>query len=156
MVLKSLREDFDLSPDDLLKEGLSIKGYSESGFWNHSSIAILSHNHGLPAYIEEFKSIPFGIETKYAEQIKNYGVEKIFNFIKDKKGLVIVSIPKDFIYLDKPHSVLIHNVLEENNEKYFIYNDSGKNNEEEGENLKISLEEFKEKWRKLAIFVNRI
>ena len=67
---------------------------------------------------------------------------------------MIVSIPKDFIHFDKPHSVLIHSVEEMEEEgnikRYFIYNDSEKLSEEEGANLKVSEEEFKEKWRRFS------
>lgn len=159
MALKSLKKDFNLSPDDLLKKGLYINAFVDPGFWRHDRITVLAHNYGCPAYAEEFKSIPFGEETKYAENILDYGVEKIFNFLKNKEGMTIVSVPKDFIYFDKPHSVLFHSVkeVEENGEikKYFIYNDSAKENEKEGENLEVSLEEFKNKWRRLAIFIVR-
>jgi hypothetical protein len=155
MGLKMLKKDFNLSPDELLEEAISIKAYADVGFWKHDSIAILAHNHGVPAYNEEFKSRPFGIETEYAESIRDYGIEKIFNFVKDGNGLVIVSIPKGFDHIDKPHSVLIHNVLEKEGKRYFIYNDSEKLTEKEGENLEVDLETFKDKWRRLGIFLSR-
>lgn len=156
MGLKSLKEDFNLSPDELLEAGLYINAFVDPGFWKHDRLTVLAHNHGVPAYAEEFKSIPFGVETEYAESILNYGVNKIFNFLKNKEGVVIASVPKDFQYFDKPHSVLFHSVLEENGKKYFVYNDSEKENEELGKNLKIDIEEFKIKWRRLAIFLNKI
>lgn len=156
MGLKSLREDFSLSPDELLEQGLYINAFVDPGFWKHDKLAVLAHNYGVPAYAEEFKSAPFGVETVYAEEILNYGVEKIFNFLKNKKGVIIVSIPKDWKHFDKPHSVLLHDIIEENGEKYFIYNDSEKENEEEGENRRVDIKEFKMKWRRLAIFLNKI
>ena len=158
MAFKILKPDFDLSADQVLEEGISINGF-KSGLWNHQSIAILAHNHGLGAYTEEFKSSPFGIDTKYSESINEYGVNKIFNFLKNKEnnlGVVIASVPKNFDHVDKPHSILLHNILEKQDQKYFIYNDSEKLSREEGENLVVSLEEFKSKWRKLAIFINKI
>lgn len=156
MALKFLKDDFDLSVDDLLIEALKIKAWSDTGFWIHNKIAILAHNYGLPAYTEEFKSIPFGVETKYAEDILDYGIKKIFNFLKNKEGLIIISAPKNWMEIDKPHSILLIDILEENEEKYFIYNDSAKENEAEGRNLKINLKDFKNTWRKLAIFINKI
>jgi len=155
MSLSYLKNDFNLSLDELLEEGISINGFVD-GFWNHKSISILAHNHGLAAYTEEFKSIPFGIETKYSESINNYGVDKIFEFLKNKSGVVIVSVPKNFYDIDRPHSIFLHDVLEKDGGKYFIYNDSEKLSKEEGENLEINLEEFKDKWRKLAIFINKL
>lgn len=159
MAFKILKDDFDLSVDTLLEEGISINGF-KNGFWNHQSIAILAHNHGLASYTEEFKSSPFGVNTEYAENINQYGVNKIFDFLKDNQennlGVVIVSVPKNFDHIDKPHSILLHNVLEKDGEKYFIYNDSEKLSAEEGENLEINIKEFKDKWRKLAIFINKI
>lgn len=160
MALKSLKDDFDLSPDELLKEGLYINAFIDPGFWKHDKLAILAHNHGLPAYAEEFKSIPFGKETKYSDSIRDFGIQKIFDFLKNKEGIVIVSIPKDFIYFDKPHSILIHSVREEFNgdilEQYFIYNDTAKDDEKNGKDLEINIKDFKDKWRRLAIFVNKI
>lgn len=156
MALKSLREDFALSPDELLKQGLYINAFVDPGFWRHDRLTVLAHNYGFPSYAEEFKSMPFGEETEYAIHILNYGVEKIFNFLKNKEGMVIVSVPKDFIHFDKPHSVLFHSIKEENGKKYFVYNDSAQDNEENGENLTIDTEDFKNKWRRLAIFINKI
>lgn len=156
MGLKYLKNDFNLSQDELLEEGLYINAFIDPGFWKHDRLTILSHNYGVPAYTEEFKSIPFGKETKYASQVLDYGVEKIFNFVKENNGVVIVSIPKDFKYFDKPHSILIHNVLEGDGEKYFIYHDTEKENEESGANLKVNIKEFREKWRRLAIFLSKI
>lgn len=159
MAFKILKPGFDLSVDQVLEEGISINGF-KGGLWNHQSIAILVHNHGLGAYTEEFKSSPFGKDTEYVESINEYGVNKIFNFLKNNRDnnscTVIASVPKSFDHIDKPHSILLHNVLERDGEKYFIYNDSEKLSREEGENLEVSLEEFKNKWRKLAIFINKI
>ena len=155
MALKILKPDFNLSIDQVLEEGISINGF-KGGLWNHQSIAILSHNHGLAAYTEEFKSSPFGVDTEYAEGINQYGVDKIFEFLKNKSGVVIASVPKSFDHIDKPHSILLHNVSGRDGERYFIYNDSEKLSKEDGENLEVSLEEFKNKWRKLAIFINKI
>ena len=155
MAFKILKPDFNLSLDQVLEEWISINGF-KGGLWNHQSIAILSHNHGLAAYTEEFKSSPFGIDTEYAENINEYGVDKIFEFLKNKSGVVIASVPKSFDHIDKPHSILLHNVSGRDGERYFIYNDSEKLSKEDGENLEVSLEEFKNKWRKLAIFINKI
>ena len=159
MAFKILKEDFNLSVDEVLEEGISIKGFKD-GFWNHQSIAILAHNHGLAAYTEEFKSSPFGQDTEYSESINEYGVNKIFEFLKNNRdnnsGIVIASVPKSFDHIDKPHSILLHNVSERDGQRYFIYNDSEKLSKEEGENLEVSLQEFKNKWRKLAIFINSI
>ncbi|MBP9765910.1 MAG: hypothetical protein KBD12_01595 [Candidatus Pacebacteria bacterium] len=155
MGIKKIKPDFNLSLDNLLEEGISINGFKD-GFWDHKSISILAHNHGLAAYTEEFKSAPFGKDTEYSENINNYGVNKIFNFLKNNSGAVIASVPKNFDEVDKPHSILLHNVLERDSEKYFIYNDSEKLSDKEGENLEISLKEFESKWRRLAIFINKI
>ena len=155
MAFKILKTDFDLSVDSLLEEGISINGFKD-GLWNHKSISILAHNHGFASYTEEFKSSPFGVDTEYAESINQYGVNKIFEFLKNNSGVVIASVPKNFDHVDKPHSILLHNILERDGEKYFIYNDSEKLSKEDGENLEVSLEEFKNKWRKLAIFINKI
>lgn len=155
MALKTLRKDFKLTPDELLEEGLSINGYSYTGFWRHASIAILAHNHGLPAYIEEFKSEPFNKPTKYAKGLLNYGAEKIFNFLKNGQGLVIVSIPKNWTELNKPHAVLLTGVKVKNGEKYFLYNDSAKETEKAGAGQEIFIEDFKKSWRKLAIFIEK-
>lgn len=159
MGFKILKPEFNLSLDQVLEEGISINGFKD-GFWDHKSIAILAHNHGFAAYTEEFKSSPFGVDTEYAESINEYGVNKIFEFLKNNRennfGVVIASVPKNFDDVDKPHSILLHDVLEKDGEKYFIYNDSEKLSKSEGENLEISLQEFKNKWRKLAIFINKI
>lgn len=154
MVLKSLQKDFHLSVDELLEEALKINGYSEQGLWKHSSLAILAHNYGLAAYTEEFKSEPHGEKTKYAEKILKYGVEKIYKFLESERGCVIVSIPKSFDAVDKPHSILLHGIKEDNGEKYFIYNDSEKETTEAGQDLLVKVSEFEEKWRKLAIFIS--
>lgn len=97
------------------------------------------------------------MSTKYAENLLDYGVEKIFNFLKNKEGVVLVSVPKGFDHTDKPHSVLFHNVKEyDDGRRCFIYNDSEKESEENGLNIEVDLKEFKNKWRKLAIFLNKL
>lgn len=159
MAFKSLNSELQVSLDELLEEGVSINGFKD-GFWNHQSISILAHNHGFASYSEEFKSSPFGKDTKYAESVNEYGVNKIFNLlknnIKENCNVVIASVPKNFDDIEKPHSILLHHVLEKDGEKYFIYNDSEKLTKEEGSNLEINLKEFQNKWRKLAIFINKI
>lgn len=159
MGFKILKPEFNLSLDQVLEEGISINGFKD-GFWDHKSIAILAHNHGFAAYTEEFKSSPFGVDTEYAESINEYGVNKIFEFLKNNRennfGVVIASVPKNFDDVDKPHSILLHNISEIDGQKYFIYNDSEKLSKIEGKNLEISLQEFKNKWRKLGIFINKI
>lgn len=154
MALKTLNSDFNLSLDKLLEEAINIKANGD-GLWKHDRVAVLAHNHGLAAYAEEFKSIPFGEETKYAKSLVEYGLQKIYNHLKEG-GMVIVSVPKDFTETNKPHSILLTGVKEEDRKRFFIYNDSNKRTEEEGKGLEISFENFAKVWRKLAIFLNKI
>lgn len=156
MALNFLQKDFDLKPDDLLDEAIAIGAFAPVGFWLHDRIALLAHNHGLAAYNEEFKSLPFGKETKYSEPINDYGINKIFHFVKDENNVIITSVPKNFTEKDKPHSILIHGSVEKDGKKFLIYNDSEKKSEEEGRNREVDLETFKENWRKLAIFISKI
>lgn len=158
MALKSLKqEEFILTPDELLEEAINIKSFSDTGFWKHEKVSILAHNHGLAAYNEEYKSMPFGEETKYASRLNSYGVEKIFQFLKEKRGLVIASIPKNFEEINKPHSILLHDVkVKDSGERVFVYHDSEKESEEEGVNKEIDFNTFLNSWRRLAIFLNKI
>ncbi len=156
MAISALQKEFNLSVDELLAEAIKIQGYDPVNSWKHQSMAILAHNYGVGAYIEEYKSLPFGIETKYAKSLEIYGINKIYDFLKNKSGLVMASIPKNFNDNGGPHVILLLEAIEENGSRYFIYNDPGKDNEAEGEKLKVSLEDFTNKWRKLAIFLNKI
>ena len=41
MALKSLNNDFNLSPDELLEEALFINSFVDPGYWNHSKYQYL-------------------------------------------------------------------------------------------------------------------
>ncbi|MFA6338817.1 MAG: C39 family peptidase [Candidatus Paceibacterota bacterium] len=146
------------SVDELIKEGLYIGGHGPQG-WIHDSLVILAHNHGFNSYKQEFKSLKVDIENKktdegeFQEKFLNDGVLKIKNSIKENTP-VLVSI----IRQGRPdsHMVLVVGFEENKGElSGFNYYDPNSLNKEEGANKFFTIEDFKNNWRRLAIFVGK-
>jgi hypothetical protein len=148
-----------ISPDQLIAEGLLIGAYDEGVGWNHDGIARLAHNHGLPAYREEFRSITVDAGTKarvdspFAESLRATGIEKIKGSLVAGKPVIISTI-KRFSEAGKFHSVLLTGFEEENGQLAgFHYHDPESIQDGGGAKRFVSIGTFKEHWRRLAIFV---
>jgi hypothetical protein len=160
------------SMEDLLAEGVFIL---EDGLaknihgWVHDYLVALLHNHGVPAYKEEFRTVHFDAATKsfapshYASSFLDAGVQNIVDHL-DHDNPVIVSGIKDWKQEGKYHLFVVvgYEKAEEGNEQGvaagaltgFYYHDPDAHTPKHSprENLFISLEDFKSKWRKMAIF----
>ena len=87
--------------DELIKEGIAIKAFSQHG-WIHQGIVFIAHNHGVPAYQEEFRSL----DGMCAKRIVNFGFKKILKTLDEGKP-VIVSVEQNFEESDKFHQVVL-------------------------------------------------
>ena len=154
MCLDFSRPDEIPSIDDLIKEGELIGGYVEKVGWKHEAVVRLSHNYGVPAYPEEFRSIKVDINSKsFSENILekdliDKGVQRIRDSI-DRKVPVIVSTSTKL----GSHQVVV--VGYEDNlgstTGFFINDPDNRNIEKKGVFIPIS--DFLNNWRKFAIFV---
>jgi len=154
------KSDFgtQIDADELFKESeeiqqslLSKKLISEEQAKNgrtHDTLVFLTHNHGLPAYKEEFKSL----NLEFSEKMFEFGISKISKSIENEKPVLVSVLPglsegKSF------HTILIVGTQKEN-EKItgFYYHDPDAKNERL-ENQFLNLENFKKFWRRLTIFV---
>ena len=149
---------------DLLAEGIFIL---EDGLaknihgWVHDYLVVLLHNHGIPAYKEEFRTIHFDPTTKsfssshYANSFLDAGIQNVVDHI-DLGNPVIVSGIKNWTEETKYHMFVVTG-YEKSPEGLllgFYYHDPDAlvTEMESRENLFINLEDFKVKWRKMAIF----
>lgn len=167
MLLEFYKNGIDMpSIDGLIEEGIIIGGHSAKGVsdvgWKQSSIVALARNHGLSGYNQEFRSIEVDInehkfkESKYQEKIFKEGIEKIIEWLKSRKP-VIVSVPKNFNGDSSPHTILLAGFAEDNGDiTGFYYHDSNFSEREEGQNRFVDIQTFKNKWRRMAIFLNKV
>jgi len=130
---------------ELIEEATTHKAYSTGSGWVHRGMVFLAHNHGIPAYPEEFRSM----EGSHARTLVHYGYQKIVETVRSGKP-VIVSIEKGFVDGGSFHQVLI--VGEKDNGETLIYHDpEAKDNS--GAFREIEREKFCSHWRHFAIFV---
>lgn len=146
------------SIDELIQEGIAIKATSEAG-WVHTRIALLAHNHGFPAYNEEFRSVAVNYEkqrfseSEHAESLMRYGITKIAETVRAGRP-VIVSVSKRFEHKELFHQVVLTGIRGSGAAvEGFFYNDPDHDSPEEGTNRFVDLATFREHWRRFAIFV---
>lgn len=145
--------------EDLIKEGVYIKGLTSTKDWIHDKIVMLARNHGLNSYRQEFKSMTINVDefkefdSEYSEKMLKDGLVKIFNSIKNSQP-VMVSVGKKFEEEKKFHMVVLvgYKISNERGIEGFYYNDPDYYNNE-GKNLFVDIEIFKKHWRRLAIFI---
>jgi|SRR6185312_15958045 len=142
------------SIEDLIKEGEIIGGYVPKIGWKHEAIVRLAHNHGVPAYQEEFKSVHVDLAKKtfskseFEKDLIDKGIERIKNSI-DSGVPVIVSTATPLGF----HQVVV--VGYEDNVGTltgFFVNDPD-NRDGERKDFFISLADFLHQWRMFTIFV---
>jgi len=128
--------------DELIQEGVDIKAFGKDG-WIHRGIVFLAHNHGVPAYQEEFRSM----NGKLAKNLVAIGHAKLIKRLEEGKT-VIVSVEKGFEVGGGFHQILL--VGYENGN--FLYHEP-EEKDETGAFMPVSEEKFLRFWRHLAIFV---
>lgn len=148
------------SCNELLKEGVFINGNMPAYGWVHESIVLLARNHSLPAFRQEFRSIKINLKdgkeekSEYENKLSEYGIDKIMTSIMSGCP-VIVSVYKRFKEKGKFHIVpLIGLEFDDDRLKGFYYHEPESFSREDGANKFVSLETFKENWRKMAIFTS--
>jgi hypothetical protein len=159
-----------LSSDEWIKEGVSI-GAWDGNYWKHDGVVRLLRNHGIFSYSQEFKTSHVDIINKEVKEGKNSdlflekGIEKIVRSL-DSEVPVIVSIYKYFTEKDRHHAIVITGYekdenqeksasLEVSNIKGFYYNDPEMPEEKGGKDLFVSLNDFKDGWKRLSIFSDK-
>jgi hypothetical protein len=179
------------SMEELLAEGkIILEDGMAKGIhgWAHDALVALLHNHGVPAYREEFKSMHFdpvagaiaeSSETLvnpfspslYVESFLQAGIDKLIQSL-DKGNPVIVSGIVNWTEKDRPHMMVLTGYEteeiagEEGTQPKtivtgFYYHNSlfdyevappEAKEKEVLENAFITIVDFKENWRKMAIF----
>ena len=139
------RSSSRLTISDLIKEALTIEGaYQESIGWSHTGLVLVAHNHGIPAYQEEFRSRNPHTE----ENLAHYGVKKIKEELTRGK-VILASVRKDFKPEGSPHIILLIGVTS----RGFEYHDPAQLDPSHGANQVITEEDFFKSWRRLCIVV---
>lgn len=142
------------SVSDLLTEALAMSGnlYNTQNGWKHDALVWLAHNHGVPAFKEEFRSDIINIETKesapsiWSDMLRDEGLKRIKRSL-DSDVPVIVSFLPGFGSTSDSHMVV---VVGHSDAGFVVHDPSNSNPKEE---VNISNEEFLKYWRKYAIFV---
>lgn len=139
----------------LIDEGLAMRGeqYNTQIGWTHDAIAWLAHNHGVPAYKEEFRSdaipVKSGMATPsdFSDELRNEGIFRIKAALSRGVPSMVSFLP-GFGSKDNSHLVLV--IGYEENRGFIIHDPS---NSDPKESFLIPEERFISFWRKFAIFV---
>jgi hypothetical protein len=147
-----------ISANDLLEEGLAIKGHTYATGWKQDALVALSHNHGLPLYREEFRSLLIdrnagtGTPSADSDTLRKVGTEKIISWLSGGDP-VIISTLKRFSVEGTYHTVLLIGVAHEGGiATGFYYHDPDSDQEGGGERRFVSMETFQQYWRRFALF----
>ena len=134
---------------------MHIGGYTEDG-WVHEVLVALARNRGFPAYRQEFKSHSIDVAQKTAkashheERLVVDGIERITATLKSGSP-VIVSVSRGFQEKAQFHIVVLVGLEEGGG---FYYHEPDAQSRNEGEYRFIDIDNFKEHWRKMAVFVH--
>ena len=159
MALEYLTELEIPSADKLIAEGLYIGAHTPDG-WSHHKTALLAHNYGAPAYLEEFRSVYIDAEGQRAQAstheigMRDFGIEKIASAIK-AGNLVIVSALRNLDVNGTFHTILITGVEEKEGRVLGFYFHDPDTTTERRVNSFIELPDFLLIWRKMAIFIGK-
>ena len=129
---------------DLIKEAETIEAYDPKTGWSHRVLVLIAHNHGIPAYQEEFRSR----EPRAEEQLARHGVKKFKEELARGKT-ILASVPKGFKPEGSPHLILLTGF----GSNGFEYSDPAGTTAANGANLVISEDEFLKHWRRLCVIV---
>ena len=150
----------DVSIMPLINEGLNIGGYCANG-WFHESLVRIMRNHGLHAYAEEYKCVTIGKdrgvfhENVLQPKMIESGILKIIKQI-DLDRPVIVSVDEKFRDNKFKHIVVIVGYKTSVNKITGFYINDPDDRESPGSNIFISIDRFKDYWRKFAIFARNL
>ena len=140
---------------ELISEGLMMKGdlHNDAVGWNHSALVWLAHNHGVPAYHEEFRSdsspVKSGsaIPSEFADFLRDEGIKRIKDSLA-RGAPAIISFKPGFGSKDNTHLLV---VIGHEEGKGFIVHDPS--NSDPKEAVFVDEPTFISFWRKFAIFV---
>lgn len=145
MALRFLNPSDAPSPDALYDEGEAIGARDEKGNWTHAGIAHLARNHGLHAYSEEFRSMTRGRQNVYSGMFIENGLLKIREEVLSGRPVIVSVFGRR---TRGPHTVLVVGIADEE----FIIHDPDAPAGENGKEKHLSIEDFRENWRGMAIF----
>jgi hypothetical protein len=148
------------SRKDLIDEGVAIGGYTPLG-WIHDVLVRLMRNHGLHSYSEEFRSVKVDIanqtfaESPFEKKMIQSGIKKITDEISNNRP-VIVSVGPEFRHNKENHLIVIVGYRGNQNNPDGFYVHDPDNRTSIGQEIYFPLEDFINKWRKMAIFTRSI
>ncbi|HEY9586055.1 MAG TPA: C39 family peptidase [Candidatus Paceibacterota bacterium] len=140
--------------DDLIKEGIAINGYLGNVGWRHETLVRLAHNHGVPAYQEEFRSVKVDVANKtfseniFEKDLIDIGVQRIRETI-DRKIPVIVSVNERSGF----HQLVVVGYEDSLGTTTGFYVSDPDNRVGEKQGVFMPVSDFLAVWRKFAIFV---
>jgi len=139
--------------NELIKEGEIIDARIEGIGWKHDGLVRIAHNHGVPAYQEEFRSVKVDLfektfsSSEFENELTTIGLQRIKDSIV-RNVPVIVSFKKGFGSIENNHDLVVIGFDENGG---FIVHDPS--NSDPKEAVLVDESTFKSFWRKFAIFV---
>lgn len=149
MVLDFIKTE-NYSLDELIKEGEKIGGYTDFG-WLHDALVKISRNHGVPAYAQEFRSVPD--DTEESKKLLNFGLEKIVKSIENDLP-VIITVREGFGSNTHTHIILVtgYQFSDTGILQGFYINDPDDRTGDKKEAFLVDIADFLKYWRKYTIF----
>jgi hypothetical protein len=157
MALEFFSKEAVPTSDELIKEGLFIGAHSSVG-WSHQGVSLVAHNHGVPAYLEEFKNKHIDFSKAHVRDgnhgsfFDSYGIEKIKREL-GKGNLVTVSVLRNLVQGGSFHTILLTGFEEGEGEIGGFYFHDPDTSLQKRENAFIPTPEFIKIWRRFAIFI---
>lgn len=133
--------------DEMIKHGLELGAHGPSG-WIHSGLINLASKYNVALSHAEWRKS----ESKTSEELNEEGIRFLVSKLRSRNP-VIVSVIKKFTEKDKFHMVVLVGFQEQDGVvKGFLYHDPDNMIYADGENQVVSLEVFRDTWRRMAIF----
>ena len=133
--------------DEMIAQGCAIGAHGEYG-WKHDGLVALARQYGVKLSRNEWRQS----ESNTPDELNEEGVNFLISELRSGRP-VIVSAVKNFEEDDKFHMVILTGFEEESGEVTgFYYHDSDTTSRGDGKNLHVSINIFRAKWRRMAIF----
>ncbi len=137
MALSATLKNTDLTPRNLIDEGVREDAYIPGVGWKHEGLVVLAKAHGVRASRKEFKG-----EGDFEE-----GVTVITDVIR-RGGVAVVSLTVP----DASDTHLVP-IIGYSDTGFYYHEPAADPRDETAHNRFISLNDFEKRWRRLALFI---
>ena len=136
-----------LTLDEMIDQGCAIGAHGEYG-WKHAGLVALARQYGTKLSRAEWRHG----DTKSQDELNEEGIQFLITHLRSGRPAIVSAIKK-FQEADKFHMMVLTGFEEKEGVVIgFYYHDSDFQVRGEGENLFVSIDTFRSKWRRMAIF----